>query len=73
MAQEGEPRINTSSASQNWGQKRWSVVQSNVQGSSTGTDKHYGDIRQERVQNILGESYCHRIKYTAANSLAALM
>ena len=73
MAQEGEPRINTSSASQNWGQKRWSVVQSNVLGSSIGTDKHYRDIGQKRVQNILGESCYHRIKFTAANSLTALM
>ena len=73
MAQEGELRIKISSASQSRGQKRWSVVQSNVLGSSIGTDKHYRDIGQEKVQNILGESCCHHIKCTAANSLAALM
>ena len=73
MAQEGESRINTSLASQSRGQKRWSVVQSNILGSTIGTDKHYKDIGQEIVQNFLEESYCHRIKCTVANSLATLM
>ena len=74
MAQEREPRIKTSLASQSRGQKRWSVVKSNVLGNSIDMDKHYRDIGQEIVQNILGESYCrHRIKCTVANSLVALM
>ena len=65
MAQERELRIKTSLASQSRGQKRWSVVKSNVLGNSIDMDKHYRDIGQERVQNILVESYCrHRIKCT---------
>ena len=55
MAQEGEPRINTYSTSQSRGQKRCSVVQSNVPGSFVGMDKHYKDIRQERVPKYLRE------------------
>ena len=35
MVQEGGPRINTSSANQGQGQKKWSAVQ-NVPGSSIG-------------------------------------
>ena len=53
MAQEDESRIYTSSTSQSRGQKRCSVVQSNVPGSFVGMDKHYKDIRQERVPKYL--------------------
>ena len=72
MAQEGEPRINTSSTSQSRDSERWSITQNNVPRSFVGTDKHYRHQRKES-QNILGKNCCHRIKCTADNSLAALM
>ena len=66
-------RINTSSASQSRGLKRWFVANSNVLGSSVGTDKHIETSEREESQNILGESCYHSIKCTVTNSLAALM
>ena len=53
MAQEGELRINASSASQSRGPMRWSTVQGNVPGSFIGTNEHCRDIRQWGVLNYL--------------------
>ena len=53
MAQEGEPRINTSSTSQSQDPERWFITQNNIPGSFVGTDKHYRDIRQGGVLKYL--------------------
>ena len=40
MAQEGRPRANVTLDNQSRVPNRWSAVQGDVPGSSTGTDKH---------------------------------
>ena len=53
MAQEGGPRINTSSANQGRGQKKWSTIQGNVPGSSIGMNRHCRNIGQGEVLKYL--------------------
>ena len=74
MAQENGPKINASSVDPCWGLKRFFVAQGDVLGSLVGVDKHCRDIRQGKILKYFrGESYCHRIKCSAANPLAALI
>ena len=44
MAQKGGPMINSSSANQSRGQRKWSTVQGNIPGSFVGMDGHCRNI-----------------------------
>ena len=50
-----------------------SVIQSDVPGSSIDKDMHCERTGQMGAKKYLGESYYHRIKYSVANFMAALM
>ena len=72
-AGEGKPRRSISSAKQSRDQKVCSVIQSDILGSSIDNDMHYEHTRQMGAGKYLKESCYHRIEYSVANSLAALM
>ena len=61
------------STKQSRGQKVRSAVQSNVSGGSIDKDIHHESTRQREVMKYLRENCHHRIEYSTANSLAALM
>ena len=48
-------------------------VQNDLLGNSIDGDMHYELTRGMEIQKYLGRGYCHRIKWTVANFLAALM
>ena len=54
-------------------EKVWSAIRSYAPNDSIDKDKHHEGIRQREVKKYLRESCYHRIKSSAANSLAALM
>ena len=68
-----DPRRNASSGEQSRDHKVWSDVKSNVLDNSTDEDKYQKGIGQREAMKYLRESCYHRIKCSAANSLAALM
>ena len=60
-------------AKQSRSQKVWSAIKSNIPDHSTDEDKYQEGIGQREAMKYLRESCYHRIEYSAANSLAALM
>ena len=66
-------RRNVTSDEQSQGQKMWSTIKSNIPDHSTDEDKYQEGIGQREAMKYLRESCYHRIEYSAANSLAALM
>ena len=70
MVQEGGSKRDASLTKQSKGQKVRSAIQSNVLGVSIDKDACYGSMG---VIKYLRESCYYRIKYSVANSLAALM
>ena len=70
MVRECGSRRDASLAKQSRGQKMRSAIQSNVLGVSIDKDARHGSMG---VMKYLKESCYHRIKYSEANSLAALM
>jgi len=73
MVGEGGTRRNASSAEQSRGQKWWFAIQSNISGYPIDKDTQYGSTGQREAMKYLRKSCHHRIKCSAANSLAALM
>ena len=73
MLQGGDPRRNASSAEQRRGQKVQSDIKSHVPDNSTSENKYQEGTGQKEAMKYLRETYYHRIKCSAANSLAALM
>ena len=73
MVQKDGPRRNASSAEQNRGQKWWFAIQSNISGYPLDKDTQYGSTGQREAMKYLRKICHHRIKYSTANSLAALM
>ena len=71
--QEGGLRRIASSAKQSKGQKVWSAIQSNVPRDSIDKDTHHESTGQREAMKYLKESCYHRIEYSAANFLPALM
>ena len=72
-AREGRPRRSISSTKRSRGQKVCSVIQSDVLGSSIDKNMHCERTWQMGAVKYLRESYYHRIKCFATNSLTALM
>ena len=68
-----DPRRNASSVEQSRDHKVWSDIKSNVLDNSIDEDKYQKGTGQREAMKYLRESYYHRIKCSAANSLAALM
>ena len=68
-----DPRRNASSVEQSQNHKVWSDIKSNVLDNSTDEDKYQKGTGQREAMKYLRESCYHRIKCSAANSLAALM
>ena len=71
--QEGGLRRITSLAKQSRGPKVWFAIQGNVLGDSIDKDTRHEGTKQMGTMKYLKESYYHRIEYSVANSLAALM
>ena len=65
--------MNASLAEQSRGSKVWSAIQGNVPGGFIDKDKHLESTRQRKSIQYLRESCYHRIEFSIANSLAALM
>ena len=63
----------SSLAKQSRDQKVCSVIQSNILRNSIDNDMHHECIGQMGSMKYLRESYQHRIEYSVANSLAAIM
>ena len=70
---EGGPRRNASSAKQNRCQNVWSAIQRNILGDPIDKNAHHESTEQKEVMKYLRENCYHRIEYSTANSLAALM
>ena len=68
-----DPRRNASSTKQSRGQKMQFDTKSNILDNSTNEGKYQERIGQREAMKYLKESCYHCIKYSAANSLAALM
>ena len=68
-----DPRRNASSVEQSRDHKVWYDIKSNVLDNSTDEDKYQKGTGQREAMKYLRESCYHRIKCSAANSLAALM
>ena len=68
MVQEGNPKRDAFSDKQ--GREVWPVIQSNILGVSIDNDAHHGGMG---AMKYLRKSCYHRIEYSIANSLAALM
>ena len=60
-------------AKQSKGQKVWSAIKTNTLEDFIDKDKLQESIRQKEAKKYLGENCYHRIEYSVANSLAALM
>ena len=73
MVQKDGPRRNASSVKQSRGQKVRSALQSNVLRGSIDKEIHHESTGQREAMKYLRESWYHRIEYSIANSLAALM
>ena len=73
MLQGGDPRRNAFSAEQRRGQKVQSDIKSHVPENSTSENKYQEGTGQREAMKYLRETYYHRIKCSAANSLTALM
>jgi len=69
----GSSRRSISSAKRSRGQKVCFVIQSNILGNSIDKDMHHERTKQMGAMKYLRESYYYRIKYSAANYLAALI
>ena len=69
----GGPRRITSLAGQSRCLKVWSVIQGNILGYPIDKDTHHGDTGQRGTMKYLRENCYHRIEYSVANSLTALM
>ena len=70
MVQEGGPRRDASLDKQGRGQKVQPVIQCNVLGVSIDKDARHGGMG---AMKYLRENCYHRIEYSVANSLTALM
>ena len=73
MVQKDGARRNASSVEQSRGQKVRSALQSNVLRGSIDKEIHHESTGQREAMKYLRESCYHRIEYSIANSLAALM
>ena len=69
----GGPRRITSLAGQSRGPKVWSVIQGNITGCPIDKDTRHEGTRQRGTIKYLRENCYHRIEYSVANSLTALM
>ena len=69
----GGPRRNIPSARRNEDQNVCPIIQGGVPGGSIDKDIHYDRTKGVGARKYLRESYCHRIKCSAVNSLAALL
>ena len=72
-AEEGKPRRNISSAKRNKGQKECLIIQGDHPRNSNDNVILHECTGQLGGEKYLRESYYHRIKCSATNSLATLM
>ena len=73
MAGRGCLRRNIPSAKRNGDQNMPPVIQGDVPGDFIGKDMHYEGTGRMGARKYLRKNCCHRIKYFAANFLAAFM
>ena len=67
------PRRNVTLVEQSRGRKMWSAIKSNIPDRSMDKDKYQEGIGEKKAMKYLRKICYHRIEYSTANSLAALI